>query len=420
MGANVLIVGGGGREHALAWQLQHSPQVNHIFMTAHNFATAKFTQIAPSATAELCDFCRQHSVELALIGPEVPLAAGLADCLRAANIAVLGPSKAAAQIESSKIYAKELMRAAHIRTADFVVCDSIAEAKHWINHHRPPYVIKADGLAAGKGVLICDTAAAALPAATAMLRGQFGAASKRILLEEHLSGRELSFIVLTDGKKALPLATCRDYKRLCDGDNGPNTGGMGAYSPVPEGESLRARIMDEVMFPALRQMEKCGAPFCGFLYAGLMIDDNGAVSVLEFNCRLGDPETQVILPRLQGDCYPTWLAAAQGDLRAHQLTWRAQTAVNIVLAAAGYPHNPRGGDRITLPPERADVLIFHAGTTADKDGKATTCGGRVLSVVGLGDELQTAKQHAEDVVRTIHFDGMHCRRDIGGNFGGSE
>ena len=414
---HIVVVGGGGREHALAWKLRQSPLVKRISITAPNFATAQFADVAPSDVAALTDFCRKESVSLTVIGPEAPLAEGMADSLRTAGIAALGPSQAAAKIESSKIFAKELMQKCGIRTADFAIANSVSDAEKWCAVRRPPFVLKADGLAAGKGVVICESEKDAVRSAKEMLDGKFGAASARILLEEHLRGREMSFIALTDGINAIPLASSRDYKRLGTGNAGPNTGGMGAISPAPEsGDNLRARIMDEIIHPALCGMRESGAPFCGFLYAGLMLDGDD-IYALEFNCRLGDPETQAILPRWRGDCLPAFLAAANGDLSGHKIEWRAQTATGIVFAAAGYPENPRKGDAISLPDSRNNTgdgaFVFHAGTMADANGNPMTSGGRVLSVVALGEDLADAKNRAYSAAATIRFDGMQFRKDIG-------
>ncbi|MGU9950917.1 MAG: phosphoribosylamine--glycine ligase [Gammaproteobacteria bacterium WSBS_2016_MAG_OTU1] len=413
MGAHVLIVGGGGREHALAWKLQQSPLVSQISMTAHNAATAKFTSLAPAEALQLVEFCRTQNVALVVIGPEVPLAAGLTDILRANKIAVFAPSQAAAQIESSKIYAKQLMRDNNIRTADFAVCDSMTQVEQWLKNTRPPFVIKADGLAAGKGVLICQTEDEAKKGAEEMLGGRFGDASQRLLLEENLEGKEISFIVLTDGTHALPLATCQDYKRLGDNNTGANTGGMGVISPAPAADdSISAKAMEEVIFPALRGMAAAGTPFCGFLYAGLMMDKDGVLWVLEFNARLGDPETQVILPRMESDLYPPLLAAANGDVSAETLAWSSQTAVGVVLAAAGYPQSPVVGDVISLPTVLEEqTMIFHAGTVLDND-EIKTAGGRVLAAVALGDDVSQARDKSYRLAKEVEFNGVQFRTDI--------
>lgn len=410
---HIVVVGGGGREHALAWKLRQSPQADRISITAQNFATAQFTDSAPADAEKLADFCRAESVSLAVVGPEAPLAEGLADSLRAAGIPTLGPSRAAARIESSKIFAKQMMKKCGIRTAGFIAADSVSETEKWCAAHRPPYIVKADGLAAGKGVLICESAEEARQGAAEILGGKFGAASARILLEEYVRGREMSFIALTDGETAIPLPSSRDYKRLHSGDKGPNTGGMGAISPAPGADdTLQKRVMDEIIHPALRGMKESGAPFCGFLYAGLMIDGDD-ISVLEFNCRLGDPETQAILPRWRGDCLPAFMAAARGELRGHKPQWDSRAAAGIVFAAAGYPQNPRGGDVITLPPEENGALIFHAATKADARGNPITNGGRVLSVVALGEDNADAKKRAYAAAAKIRFNGMQFREDIG-------
>ena len=412
MSGRLLIIGGGGREHALAWKLSQSPHVRQVLMTSLNHATAQIASLAPGGD-ELIGFCEKERISLVIVGPEAPLAAGVADNLRARDILVFGPSQEAAKIESSKILAKQLMRAGRIPTADFAVCESLKTAREWMAKHPPPHVVKADGLAAGKGVLICETQEEAEECVSEMLDGQFGDASRSLLIERYLYGREMSFIVLADGQDALQLATSQDYKRLKDDDKGPTTGGMGAISPAPgDNPGLQAKIMETVIYPALRGMAWMKTPFCGFLYAGLMVGDNDEISVLEFNCRLGDPETQAILPRLKDDLYPALKAAARGDLFGHlPLTWDSQHSTAVVLAAAGYPQKPRSGDVIHLPTD--ETLIFHAGTETDKDGVARTVGGRVLSVVGLGDTPDESRNRAQDAARKVEFEGVQYRRDIG-------
>ena len=411
--AHVVIIGGGGREHALAWKLYQSPQVKTISMTVCNYATAKIAGSAPSTSEDLINFCQQESVDLVVIGPEAPLAEGLADVLRNANITTLGPSRQAAAIESSKIYAKKLMRRQGINTADFTVCQNMRDVDNWLQSYSPPFVIKADGLAAGKGVFICDDATQARQTAQRLLEGQFGEASLQIIMEQYLSGDEVSFIVLTDGKRALPLATCRDYKRLKNGDVGPNTGGMGGVSSVMQiDDNTQKHIMADIIYPALSGIADDGGLFCGFLYAGLMINNNG-VYVLEFNCRLGDPEAQVILPRMQSDLYPHLLAAANFQLSNEILQWTKKAAVGVVMASSGYPENPRYGDIIRiLEKQKNDAIIFHAGTTTDSEGNCLTAGGRVLSVVALGDDIKDARNRAYEIISTINFNGAQYRDDI--------
>ena len=416
----VLVVGGGGREHALAWKLRQSAHVTALWMTERNYAARHIADAAPSEAAALSEFCQAQQVSLAVIGGEAPLAAGLADVLRQSGVLVVGPSAAAAQIEASKIYAKQLMQRQNIPTADFAVCDSESDVEVWTRHTTPPFVVKADGLAAGKGVLICDSAAAARTAAAEIFAGKFGD-GMRVLMESHVRGRELSVIVITDGERFLPLAGARDYKRLLDGDAGPNTGGMGAISPAPDVDAeLLQRVQREVIAPALLGMREAATPFCGFLYAGLMVGDDGALSVLEFNCRLGDPETQVLIPRLRSDLYPLLLAAAQGQLPMQDLEWDARVAVGVVLAAAGYPDSPRHGDRMTFPSDCdaagaqcGDCLIFHAGTAADEEGHPQTAGGRILTAVALDESPAAARERAYQTARRIQFSGAHCRGDIG-------
>ena len=411
MSDNLLIIGGGGREHALAWKLSQSPDVGKIFMTALNHATAQIASLAPEED-KLIEFCKKKEISLVVIGPEVPLAEGVGGILDDHGIPVLGPSQVAAEIESSKIFAKRLMLNCGIPTADYTVCESREAAHEWMAKYSSPYVVKADGLAAGKGVLICETQKEAEKGVIQMLGGQFGDASRRLLIERYLYGREMSFIVLADGQNVLPLATSQDYKRLEDDDKGPNTGGMGAISPAPgDNPDLQTKIMKQVITPVLHGMAWMGAPFCGFLYAGLMVGDNDEISVLEFNCRLGDPEAQAILPRLQDDLYPALLAAANSDLSGYTLTWDSRHATAVVLAAAGYPQKPRSGDVIHLPTD--ETLIFHAGTETDEDGVARTAGGRVLSVVELGDTPDESRNRAQDAARKVEFEGVQYRRDIG-------
>lgn len=355
-----------------------------------------------------------------VVGPEAPLAEGMADVLREAGVAVLGPSKVAAQIEASKIHAKNLMRECGIPTADFAVCDDIAGVARWCRDRPPPYVVKADGLAAGKGVVICANEAEACVAAEDILSGKLGCGG-RVLMEENLRGREVSFIALTDGKRALPLASCRDYKRIWNGDEGPNTGGMGAVSPAPRTRpGLSNDAMDDVIYPALRGMENAGSPFCGFLYAGLMECDDGKIRVLEFNCRLGDPEAQVILPRMAGDAYPAFLAAARGELQEDDLSWREEAAVCVVMASEGYPQSPRADDHIEIPEQDrsevggasgTDAMVFHAGTKL-VDGVPYTSGGRVLACTALGGTVADACERAYAMVDRISFPGAQWRTDV--------
>ena len=418
--ADVLIVGGGGREHALADALFRSPQVNGIWMTAQNGGTAAFTRAVPAADfadhTALADFCRRHQVDLVVVGPENHLADGIVNSLRAASVRVLGPTQQAARLESSKIYAKDFMRRYDIPTTAGRVCDDIAAVREWTATTSPPYVLKADGLAAGKGVEICAAAAAAETAAAAMLEGKYGAASRRLVLETFAAGEEMSFIVLAAGEDAVPLASSRDHKRLLDNDAGPNTGGMGVVSPAPQQTpALTEKIMQTVIRPALAGLHADGAPFGGFLYAGLMINGDD-IRVLEFNCRFGDPEAQVVLPRLRGDFYMLCKAAADGNLAmlpSDAAQWTDDVAVGVVFAAAGYPESPRGGDALRLPPTLAThERIYHAGTKIKDGGGIVTSGGRVLTAVALAADQTQARAAAYDVARKVYFDGMQYRSDI--------
>lgn len=413
--AQTLIIGGGGREHAIADALTRSAAVDAVYMTAHNAATARFTQTAPSGDfEEITQFCRRQKIDLVVVGPEAYLADGISDHLQAAGICTLAPTRRAARLESSKIYAKTFMQQYGIPTTDFTVCDTMESVRAHLTKTAAPYVLKADGLAAGKGVEIHSTRESAETAAQAMLSGKYGEASRRLLLEEFAEGEEMSFIVLANGRHAVPLATCRDYKRLMDNDEGPNTGGMGVVSPAPLATRQRQDdIMRRVIQPALDGLYDEGAPFCGFLYAGLMLNGDD-IKVLEFNCRLGDPETQVILPRLAGDWYPPLLAAAQGRHEDMVLQWRDGAAVGVVLAAAGYPDNPRKGDVIRLPDDISDGVIYHAGTRITENGDVVSDGGRVLTVVQTADTQEAARQAVYAHIQHIHFDGMQYRRDIGG------
>ena len=448
MSEKVVVVGGGGREHALALALHRSPSVGRVFITAPNPGAEEFAErIAAESHSALADFCRREKVALVVVGPEAPLAAGMADDLSAAGVRVFGPTRAAARLESSKIWAKEFMRRRGIPTADFAVCESAADAEKWIGARRPPYVLKADGLAAGKGVAVCESADDARARAAKMLAGEFGGASRRILAEEFLGGDELSFIAVADGTRAIPLATSRDHKRLLDGDRGPNTGGMGAVSPAPGCDAaLESALMRRVIQPALDGMAAEGFPYRGFLYAGIMragdgdaqIRDGGGgggkkssgtedeggrggweFSVLEFNCRMGDPEAQAVLPRLRGDFFAALFAAANGDLRGAELGWSDACAASVVVASAGYPSSPERGREIVLPEVGGDGVggageyLFHAGTVRDASGRLLTNGGRVLCATALAGDLESARARATALAGGIQFEGAFFRRDIG-------
>ena len=415
---NVLVIGGGGREHALAWKLAQSPRVAKVFVAPGNAGTARepgVVNVDAATNADLVAFARTGQVGLTMVGPEAPLAAGVVDAFRAAGLAIFGPAQAAAQLEASKDFAKAFMARHGIPTAGYRTFTVAADAHAYVDSRGAPIVVKADGLAAGKGVVVATTLAEAHAAIDAMLVGNsMGAAGARIVVEDFLAGEEASFIVMVDGRHVLPLASSQDHKRLQDGDGGPNTGGMGAYSPAPVvTPALHARIMREVIMPAVNGMADDGIPYTGFLYAGVMIDAAGNPKVLEFNCRLGDPETQPIIMRLKSDLVDLLLHAVEGTLDAAEAEWDRRAALGVVLAAAGYPGNPRRGDAITgLPADAPDVKVFHAGTE-QRDGDVVVAGGRVLCVTALGDSVKQAQRAAYAAIAGIHFDGMQYRRDIG-------
>ena len=418
----VLVIGGGGREHALAWKLSASPKVQQVFVAPGNGGTAldaNLKNVPITDGAALRDWALAEKIALTVVGPEQPLAAGVVDDFRKHGLRIFGPTQAAAQLESSKAFSKAFMQRHGIPTAAYEAFTDAAAARAYVDKLGAPIVVKADGLAAGKGVVVAQTVAEAHAAIDDMLGGnQLGVAHNeggaRVVIEEFMDGEEASFIVLCDGKNVLPLATSQDHKRLLDGDAGPNTGGMGAYSPAPVvTPDIHARVMREIIMPTVRGMEQDGVPFTGFLYAGLMIDAQGHPKTLEFNTRMGDPETQPILMRLKSDLVDVLLAATAGKLDAVQLQWDRRVALGVVMAAQGYPAAPRKGDVITgLPPAQDDAVVFHAGTVVD-GGQARTAGGRVLCVTALADSVKQAQVRAYDVARGIHFDGAQYRRDIG-------
>ncbi|MBB3008453.1 phosphoribosylamine--glycine ligase [Cupriavidus alkaliphilus] len=414
----VLVVGSGGREHALAWKLAQSPKVQVVYVAPGNGGTAldKRLQNVPLTDPEvIAAFAEREGVAFTVVGPEAPLAAGIVDIFRAKGLRIFGPTQAAAQLESSKNFAKAFMQRHGIPTAAYQTFADAAQAHAYIDAQGAPIVIKADGLAAGKGVVVAMTLEEAHQAVDMMLDGnKLGDAGARVVIEEFLEGEEASFIVLVDGKNVLALATSQDHKRLLDADAGPNTGGMGAYSPAPVvTPALHARALREIILPTVRGMEKDGIPYTGFLYAGLMIDQDGNPKTLEFNCRMGDPETQPILARLKTDLVDVMEAAVSGKLDSVELDWDRRTALGVVMAAHGYPDDPRKGDAITgIPAETDDSVTFHAGTTL-KDGTLLTSGGRVLCVVGLADTVKAAQRAAYAAVEQIRFDGMQYRTDIG-------
>jgi len=414
----ILVIGSGGREHALAWRLAQGAKVQKVYVAPGNAGTALedgVENVALSAIPDLIGFVQREDIYMTVVGPEVPLAAGIVDDFRAAGLKIFGPTKAAAQLESSKDFAKRFMVRHNIPTAFFETFSDIKAAHAYVEKHGAPIVIKADGLAAGKGVVVAMTKDEAFAAIDMMLSdNKLGDAGARVVVEEFLAGEEASFIVMVDGKNVLALATSQDHKRLLDGDNGPNTGGMGAYSPAPVvTPELHARVLREVIQPVVRGMEKDGITYTGFLYAGLMIDAQGNAKVLEFNCRMGDPETQPIMLRLKSDFAAIVEHAIDGTLDQVEAEWDRRTALGVVLAAANYPDTPRKGDAITgLPKKLEDAHVFHAGTTM-QDGKVVTNGGRVLCVTALGDMVKMAQKRAYEIADTIHFDGCQMRRDIG-------
>ncbi|WP_317205023.1 phosphoribosylamine--glycine ligase [Janthinobacterium sp.] len=414
----ILVVGSGGREHALAWKLAQSERIQMVYVAPGNGGTARDARLVNVDITDihaLADFVVAEHVGLTVVGPEVPLAAGIVNLFRARGLKVFGPTREAAQLESSKDFAKAFMQRHGIPTALYQTFSEPAPAHAYIDAQGAPIVIKADGLAAGKGVVVAMTLEEAHQAVDMMLSdNQFGDAGARIVIEEFLAGEEASFIVMCDGKNVLPLATSQDHKRLKDHDEGPNTGGMGAYSPAPiVTPEMHARVMREIINPTIHGMAKDGIVFTGFLYAGLMIDDKGNPKTLEFNCRMGDPETQPIMARLKTDLVGVMEHAVNGTLDAVELEWDRRTAVGVVMAAAGYPDAPTKGDLIDgIPAETPDSVTFHAGTR-QVDGKLYTNGGRVLCVVGLGDSVKMAQKQAYESVEKIHFDGAQHRSDIG-------
>ncbi|HSW06381.1 phosphoribosylamine--glycine ligase [Aquabacterium sp.] len=418
----VLVIGGGGREHALAWKLAQSPRVQKVYVAPGNGGTARDTHLQNlplSDPAALADFAEQEKIALTVVGPEAPLSSGVVDVFRNRGLRIFGPTQAAAQLESSKAFAKDFMQRHGIPTALYATFGDAAEAHAHVDKVGAPIVIKADGLAAGKGVVVATTLEEAHQAIDFMLVDntlgvQHNAGGARVVIEECLVGEEASFIVLVDGVNVLPLASSQDHKRLQDGDLGPNTGGMGAYSPAPVvTPNVHAKAMHEIILPTVAGMARDGIVFTGFLYAGLMIDANGHPKTLEFNTRMGDPETQPILMRLKSDLLEVLMHATDGTLDQVELQWDRRVALGVVVAAAGYPQAPRKGDAITgLPADAEDAVVFHAGTTLE-DGQLRVSGGRVLCVTALGDSTKLAQQRAYDAMRGIHIDGGQYRRDIG-------
>jgi len=414
----LMVIGSGGREHAIAWKLAQSPRVQKVFVAPGNGGTARengVENVALSEVPELVAFARKETIYLTVVGPEAALAAGVVDAFRDAGLKIFGPTRAAAQLESSKDFAKSFMVRHNIPTALHRTFQSADLARAFVSKRGAPIVVKADGLAAGKGVVVATTVEEAHAAIERMMTQKgLGEAGARVVVEEFLQGEEASFIVMSDGTSALPLATSQDHKRLRDGDQGPNTGGMGAYSPAPVvTPKIHARVMREIIQPAIQGMAQDGVPYTGFLYAGLMIDRAGNPKALEFNCRLGDPETQPILLRLKSDLLELVERALAGTLSRVEAAWDRRAALGVVLAAHGYPDEPRKGDRIGgLPAPAEDCRVFHAGTRLE--GKEpVTSGGRVLCVTALGDSVRMARTRAYEAVDRIRFDGMQYRKDIG-------
>ena len=420
----VLVIGNGGREHALAWKLAQSPKVQAVYVAPGNGGTARDPRLQNVALTDfgaLADFAQAEKIALTVVGPEAPLAGGVVDVFRARGLRVFGPSQAAAQLESSKAFAKEFMRRHAIPTAAYATFGDAAQAHAYVEANGAPIVIKADGLAAGKGVVVAMSLPQAHEAIDWMLSGtdnklgvQHNSGGARVVIEHFLEGEEASFIVLCDGKNVISLATSQDHKRLLDDDEGPNTGGMGAYSPAPVvTPNVHAKVMHEIILPTIAGMAKDGITYTGFLYAGLMIDQHGQPRTVEFNCRMGDPETQPIMMRLRSDLFDVLMHATDGTLDKVELEWDRRVALGVVMAAHGYPLTPRKGDLVTgLPADTPEAMVFHAGTVPSDAGPLTS-GGRVLCVTALGDSVKMAQQRAYDTLRGIHFDGAQYRRDIG-------
>lgn len=417
---NILIIGNGGREHALAWKAAQSPLAANVYVAPGNAGTAQepnLTNVDISATDidGLVAFARANNIGLTIVGPEAPLVLGVVDAFNAAGLTIFGPTKGAAQLEGSKAFTKDFLARHHIPTADYQNFTEVEPALAYLDKTGAPVVIKADGLAAGKGVIVAMTLKEAQDAVHDMLAGNaFGDAGHRIVIEEFLTGEEASFIVMVDGKNVVPMATSQDHKRVGDNDTGPNTGGMGAYSPAPVvTDTVHQRVMEKVIYPTVEGMAAEGHTYQGFLYAGLMIDEHGEPKVIEFNCRFGDPETQPIMMRLQSDLVELCLAGAQGKLAGKTSLWDPRPALGVVMAAGGYPGDYRKGDVISgLDVQEADCKVFQAGT-ALKNGAVVTDGGRVLCVTALGEDIAQAQKQAYAALKHIHWDDAFCRSDIG-------
>jgi phosphoribosylamine--glycine ligase len=419
---NILVIGSGGREHSLAWKALQSPQAETVFVAPGNAGTARepgLSNVAldPMDFEALADFAEANAVGLTLVGPEAPLVAGVVDYFRQRGLACFGPSKAAAQLEGSKSFTKDFLKRHGIPTASYETFTDVEQARAYIRAQGAPIVIKADGLAAGKGVVVAMTEAEAEAAVDDMLAGnKFGDAGHRVVIEGFLAGEEASFIAMVDGKNVLPMATSQDHKARDDGDQGPNTGGMGAYSPAPVvSDEIYARVMDEIIRPTVAGMAADGNTYTGFLYAGLMISPSGAIDVVEFNCRFGDPEAQPVMMRLQSDLVEHCLAAVNGTLDTQSAEWDSRRAVGVVLAAGGYPEAYASGAAISgldAAPDSAEAKVFHAGTKLDGD-EVVTSGGRVLCAVALGDSVAQAQASAYELARSIEWENVYFRQDIG-------
>ncbi len=417
---NILIIGSGGREHALAWKVAQSPEVTRVFVAPGNAGTAQEPKvenidIGVTDTNRLVSFATSNDIALTIVGPEAPLVIGVVDAFTEAGLRCFGPVQAAAQLEGSKRFTKEFLARHRIPTAEYASFTDLEQARAYILNKGAPIVVKADGLAAGKGVIVAQTEQEAIAAAEDMLAGNaFGDAGHCVVIEEFLTGEEASFIVIVDGEHVLPLATSQDHKPRDNGDKGPNTGGMGAYSPAPViTPELHERIMEQVIYPTVRGLAAEGTPYTGFLYAGLMIAADGVPRVLEYNCRFGDPETQPIMMRLKSDLVELCNKALDGQLQHTTAEWDSRPALGVVMAAGGYPDSYNTGDTITgLPAELPDLKVFHAGTK-ERNGKIVTNGGRVLCVTALGNSIAGAQQHAYEAVAKIHWNNVYYRTDIG-------
>nr|ELR5228757.1 phosphoribosylamine--glycine ligase [Providencia rettgeri] len=418
---NILIIGGGGREHALAWKAAQSPLADKVYVAPGNAGTAlepaiENVNISATDIDGLLQFAKDNQIDLTIVGPEAPLVIGVVDTFTQAGLTIFGPTQGAAQLEGSKAFTKDFLARHHIPTAAYENFTEIEPALAYLDKVGAPIVIKADGLAAGKGVIVAMTLQEAKDAVHDMLAGNaFGDAGHRIVIEEFLDGEEASFIVMVDGENVIPMATSQDHKRVGDGDTGPNTGGMGAYSPAPVvTDQVHQRVMEQVIYPTVKGMDKEGNRYQGFLYAGLMIDKAGNPKVIEFNCRFGDPETQPIMMRLQSDLVALCLAGAKGELAGKDSLWDERPALGVVIAAGGYPGDYRNGDIISGFPtsEAADSKVFHAGTRM-KEGEVVTAGGRVLCVTALGDDIEKAQTKAYETAKNIHWNDSFYRSDIG-------